>query len=134
MKKVFGFVVFAVLATSCTFYNYESELDRRDRIVGYYEVEEYSETYDGYSWYSINISKGRYYDELVINNFYGVGIGVYARLDFDKLVIPLQVRDGYEIEGVGRIFGNEIEFSYYVKDLYSNTFTDFCETVAWLDF
>jgi hypothetical protein len=35
---------------------------------------------------------------------------------------------------VGTIYGNEIEWSYRVKDRYSDSHTDFCETLARFDY
>ncbi len=134
MKKLFILIVLGALVSSCTFYEYDSEFDRRDRVVGQYEVEEYSETWDGFTSYSISIAKGSYLDEIIIYNFYGSGLRVFATLNGERITIPYQVVNGYEIEGFGVIYGNEMDLTYSVTDLYDVTPTDFCETVAWLEF
>jgi hypothetical protein len=82
----------------------------------------------------MKVSKARYAREIYLDNFYAADISVYATLDYDKIDIPYQVVDGYEIEGVGTIYGNEIELSYWVKDRYSDTRADFCETRARFDY
>lgn len=134
MKRLFIFAVFGIALASCTFNDYDSEFDRRDRIVGHYDVEEYSETWGEYINFSIRITKGVFRNELVISNFYGTGMRVTATLSGDRIVIPLQVVDGHEIEGIGTVYGNEIRLSYSVKDLFGYTYTDFCESVAYYGF
>ena len=69
-------------------------------------------------------------NEIYLNNFYAAGISVRATLDYNQIYIPFQVLDGYEVEGTGTVYGNEINFTYRVKDLYSNSYADFCETIA----
>jgi hypothetical protein len=123
----------AFMISSCTFYEVEPRYDERDRIVGYYEVEEYSETYDDYTLYDMRISKSGYHREIYFHNFYAADIRVYAKLEYDRITIPFQVVDGYEVEGVGTLYGNELSLSYRVKDVYNNSRTDFCETKAWLE-
>lgn len=124
----------ALLLTSCTIETIEPRYDSRDRIVGHYDVEEYSETFNDLTYYSLHISKSRYARELYLDNFYAADISVYAVLDYDKITIPYQVVDGYEIEGVGTVHGNELSLSYRVKDRYSDTRSDFCETKARMAF
>lgn len=110
----------------------ESGYSERDRIVGHYEIEEYSETYNDYTRYSIRIDKSsQYSNQLYIDNFYGSDLRVCASISYDKITIRRQVVNGFEIEGVGTVYGNEIEFSYSVRDIYSGTRTDFCEATAW---
>ncbi len=49
-----------------------------------------------------------------------------------RFTSPRQFVNGYEIEGVGTFYGDEIRFSYRVKDIYSyNKPTDFCNAIAW---
>ena len=50
---------------------------------------------------------------------------------FDDVRIPFQVVHGYEIEGSGSLFHDELSLSYRVKDLYDHSISDYCETVAW---
>lgn len=131
MKKLLFLFLLTALLTSCEFYYLEPRYRERDRIIGRHEVEEYSETYNDYTRYSIWIEEGYEGDEFYIDNFYGADIQVYATISYDKITIHRQVVDGYEIEGVGTVYGNQIEFSYSVEDLYYGTRTDFCEATAW---
>lgn len=131
MKSLISFTALVLLATSCTFYDVEPRYDSRDKFVGYYDVEEYSETYNDMTFYEMRISKSGYDREIYLNNFYGADIRVYATVSFDEIRIPYQVVDGYEIEGSGSIYRNELSLSYRVKDLYDDSVSDFCETTAW---
>jgi hypothetical protein len=133
MKKLIALSFTAFLLTSCYIDSIESRYDSRDRITGSYEVEEYSETYDDYTYYSFRVSKSSYRDEVYFNNFYGADIRIYAVVSNDRITIPFQEENGYEIEGVGTIRGSEIHLSYTVKDLYDHSYTDYCETVAWME-
>ncbi|HEY8938324.1 MAG TPA: hypothetical protein VIM65_24050 [Cyclobacteriaceae bacterium] len=105
--------------------------DFRNAIVGSYEMNEYSETYNDYLTYYITISKSSYSGyQVYLNNFYDAEISISAYADGNKITIPYQVVNGYEVEGVGTISGNTIYFSYRVRDTYNNTATDFCKTTA----
>lgn len=129
---VFGLL--ALFVSSCYVETVEPRYDPRDRVLGYYDVEEYSQTYNDYTYYSMRISKSGYDREVYLHNFYAVDIDVYAVLDYDKITIPFQIVDGYEIEGVGTVYGNELNFNYSVRDRRSNTRKDFCETIARFDY
>jgi hypothetical protein len=132
MKRLLFFSLVVTLLTSCEFYYLEPRYDARTRIIGSHEVEEYSETFNDYTDYSIHIGRsGSYGDEIYIDNFYGIDIRVYATLSNDKIDIYRQVVDGYEIEGVGTVYNNEIHFNYRVKDLVTGIRTDYCEATAW---
>ena len=131
MKNLISFTALVLLATSCTFYDVEPRYDSRDKFVGYYDVEEYSETYNDMTFYEMRISKSGYDREIYLNNFYGADLRVYATVSFDEIRIPFQVIDGYEIEGSGSIYRNELSLSYRVRDLYDDSVSDFCETTAW---
>lgn len=133
MKRSVVFLLPVLFLSSCYVDQVEPRYDSRDRLIGYYEVEEYSETYDDFTYYDIRVSKSSYRDEVYLNNFYGVDICVFAVINGDRITIPLQEHDGYRIEGVGNFYGGELRLNYSVKDLYANTRTDFCETVAWLE-
>lgn len=112
----------------------EPVYDDRDRFVGSYWMEERSQTYNDFTRFSIYIRKSGNYDEVVIENFYNSGVNVRANVDYDKIYIYRQVVNGYEIEGVGTLYGNEIELSYRVRDTYSyHKTTDFCNATAWFD-
>jgi hypothetical protein len=134
MKTFVALCFVALSFSACTIENVEPRFDPRDRIVGHYEVEEYSETYRDFTYYSLHISKSGYSNEIWLDNFYAADISVYAVLNHDRITIPYQVKDGYEIEGVGTIYGNEIDLNYSVRDRYNNSRTDFCETKAWLEY
>lgn len=123
-----------MIFSACTETYYEPRYDPRDRVVGYYEVEEYSDTFDDITYYSLRISKSGYDDELYLNNFYAVNIRVYAILDDNYIRIPWQVVDGYEIEGSGTVHRNKLHLNYRVKDRYNHTPADYCETTAWFDY
>ena len=131
MKKLI-YLFLLIGLSSCEFYYLEPVYRERERILGSYDVEEYSETYNDYTHYSIWIDKSySHSNEIYIENFYGADIRVYATISYDRITIPRQVVNGYEIEGVGTVYGDEIDFSYSVRDLYSGTRTDFCEATAW---
>lgn len=118
----------AVMA-SCDIMVIEPRNDYRDQVVGYFDMEEYSETYNDYTYYSVHISKDTYSNRTIyLNNFYGANIQVYAYVDYTKITIPYQMVNGYEIEGVGTLQGSNLSLNYRVKDLYHHSITDFCET------
>ena len=131
MKNLIFFFGLTLLVTSCNYYDVEPRYDRRDKFVGYYDAEEYSETYGDFSYYDIRISKSRYEGEIYINNFYAADIRVYATVSFDDIRIPFQVVDGYEIEGTGTLNRDELTLRYRVKDLYDDSLSDYGETIAW---
>jgi hypothetical protein len=130
MKRLLPIFFLALIAASCGYYD-EPRYDSRDRIIGRYDVEEYSETYNHYTEYSIYILKSGYRREIYIDNFYAANIRIYANLDYDRITIPYQIVNGYEIEGAGTVYGSSISMRYRVKDTYTNSYTDFCETNAW---
>jgi hypothetical protein len=134
MKALIFAMVSALMLTSC-FYeeSVNTSYDYRDNVVGYYEVEEYSQTFNDKTYYDIDISRSGYSDEVWIDNFYAADISIKAIINYDRIRIPFQTVDGYEIEGSGIVRGNRIDFTYSVRDKYSHSATDFCETTAWLD-
>ena len=131
MKKLILFTVLIVFASSCTFYDVEPRYDSREKFLGYYDVEEFSETYNDVTYYEMRISKSRYDREIYLDNFYAADLRVYATVSFDNIRIPFQIVDGYEIEGSGTLHRDELNLSYRVKDIYDNSIADYCETVAW---
>jgi hypothetical protein len=134
MKALIFTMVSALMLTSCFVdESIETRYDYRDKVVGYYEVEEYSQTFDDMTYYDIDISRSSHRDEVWIDNFYAADISVYAIVTYDRIRIPFQIVDGYEIEGSGVVRGSKIDFTYSVKDRVSHTVTDFCETTAWLE-
>lgn len=133
MKSTIPFIALIVLVSGCTFYDVEPRYDSRDNFVGSYEVEEFSETYNDITFYDMRISKSGYDREIYLHNFYAAEIRVYATVSYDNLRIPPQVVDGFEIEGSGSLYRDELTMNYRVKDLYENTVADYCETRAWRD-
>ena len=99
-----------------------------------YDVEEYSQTYHDYIHYAFYIKKSGHSRRYVwIDNFYGANVQVEAYLDYNNIVIPYQVVNDLAIEGSGTVYGSEIQLNYSVRDLYHNSYTDFCETTAWFE-
>jgi hypothetical protein len=131
MKNLILFTALALFASSCTFYDVEPRYDSREKFVGYYDVEEYSETYNDITLYEMRITKSRHDREVYLNNFYASDLRVYAIVSFDDIRIPFQIVDGYEIEGSGTLYHNELNLTYRVRDIYENDISDYCETVAW---
>lgn len=120
----------ALVLGSCELVVIEPVYDPRNQRTGSYEVEEYSETGNSTYRYSMRLSKAGNY-ELWLNNFYDAGIQVRAELNGDKIFIPWQMHDGYEIEGVGTFYGDNLSLSYKVRDTYNQYRSDFCKAEAW---
>jgi hypothetical protein len=133
MKRLLWFIPGLLVLTGCEVTVIEPRYDNRDRMIGYYDVEEYSNTYNDYTFYSMRLNKSGYENEIRLSNFYSVDISIYAYVSGDRITIPYQVVDGYAVEGVGTFLGNSIDLSYSVKDTYQNTKTDFCESNAILE-
>jgi hypothetical protein len=136
MKRSLIFLVFAaVMFTACDVYYIDTEQPyrSRDRIIGSHFTEEYSETYQEYYEYSVWIAPGSRANEIYIDNLYIDGLSVYATVSYDAITIPFQIIDGYEIEGAGTIYHDQISLNYYVRDRYENTRRDFCEATLWND-
>lgn len=132
MKTKMLLLFTALALMSCEIMIVEPVYDERDRILGTYQVDEYSQTYNDYGQFTIYIRKtlGNTND-VVIENFYNANVQVRATVLDGKLYISRQLVNGYEIEGVGTIYFDEIKFTYRVRDTYYNKPTDFCEATAW---
>lgn len=130
MKRLIQFAFVALIASGCDIYMIEPAYDSRDRVVGQYDADEYSATYDEWLHYSIHISKSAYRDRVYLDNFYGSNIRIYALVDYDRITIPYQVVNGYEIEGAGTFNGSYLSLTYSVRDIYNNSYRDLCETEA----
>ena len=129
MKRYFLALSLIAVMASCDITIIEPRYDYRDQMVGYYDLEEYSETFNDYTYYSVRISKdGNSGRRVYFDNFYGANIRVYANVDYTKITIPYQVVNGYEIEGVGNLQGNHVSLTYRVKDLYQHSVSDFCDS------
>lgn len=135
MKRSFLLLLALVALASCDVYMIDSERPyrSRDRIIGSHATEEYSQTYQEYYVYDVWISAGNRSNEVYLENLYIDGLSVYATVSYDAITIPYQVIDGYEIEGAGTIYTDQIELNYYVRDRYENTVKDFCEATLWRD-
>lgn len=135
MKRSLLFLFALIGLASCDVYYVDTDRpDRsRDRIIGSHYTEEYSATYHEYYEYDVWISSGSRYNEVYFENLYLDGLSVYATVSYDAITIPYQVIDGYEIEGVGTIYSDQISLNYYVRDRYENTVKDFCEATLWRD-
>ncbi len=102
------------------------------RLVGSYEVDEWSETLAAQAYFDIFIHDDPYSPEIIyINNFYDSGIEIWAKVNGSRVRIPLQVAGPYEIEGSGSYYAGELNIDYSVRDLYSHTgFTDYCNAIC----
>lgn len=131
MKKLLLLPAIALFMTSCDI-DVEPRYDPAVRVTGSYRVEEYSLTYDEYTSYDIRIYQNGY-NRVVISNFYGIDINVDAEVRGNVLIIPFQVRNGYEIEGRATIDFNELHFSYSVRDSYEyHGARNYCDAEAWI--
>ena len=131
MKRLLPLVALLALVSACDVYVVEPRYDARDKVIGQYDAEEYSETYNDITTYSLSIRKSGYSREITIDNFYASNIRIYAFLDYDRITIPFQVVDGFEVEGTGVVYGSSITLQYRVKDTYSASYSDFCNVEAW---
>ena len=131
-KSIFILFVLLAMLQSCEFYYTDPYYDARDRVTGVYKVDEYSQTFNGFIQYDIRILKSSNRDRVLIENFYDAVITVNAQVLNDKIIIPRQKRDGFELEGNGTVWGNRIDFTFSVRDTYKRSKpTDFCEAAAW---
>jgi hypothetical protein len=132
--KSMVFMAVLVGLSACEFYYYDPYDNPVSRVEGRYSVSDYSETYNSYIHYTIWIeASNRSTQEVRIDNFYGANIRVYATVSYNKITIWRQTVNGYTVEGTGTVYGNEISFTYSVRDYRSNSRTDFCEATAWRD-
>lgn len=130
MKKLFV-VALALVAMSCDV-DIEPRYDPATRVTGSYAVDEYSHTYGEYTSFDIRIYQNGY-SRVVITNFYGVGIDVDAEVRGNMLIIPFQVRNGYEVEGEATIAFDALHFSYSVRDIYEHrSARNYCDADAWV--
>lgn len=131
MKTRLLLLMTTLVLMSCEIMVVEPVYDERNRVTGTYQVEEYSQTYNDYIQFTIYIRKTiGYSNEIVIENFYNANIDVRATVTDGKIYIGRQLVNGYEIEGVGTLYFDEIRFTYRVRDTYYNKPTDFCEATA----
>jgi hypothetical protein len=133
MNRSLLFLVVLISLASCDVYYLDTERPYRSRdiIIGSHYAEEYSETYHDYYEYNVWISAGNRSNEVYIENLYIDGLSIYATVSYDAITIPYQIIDGYEIEGAGTIYDDQISLNYYVRDRYEGTRKDFCEATLW---
>lgn len=131
MRKLLLLMIVAATFTACDVYVVEPVYDPRDQVVGTYDVNEYSETYQDNLRYTITIRRSSaYQDEVVIDNFYAADIAIRAIVDFDRISIPHQIVNGYEVQGAGTVNGDRISLTYSVTDLYECHCTDYLRASA----
>ncbi|MEO1051135.1 MAG: hypothetical protein AAFX87_10940 [Bacteroidota bacterium] len=132
MKKFLPLLALVLIASACDVYIIEPAFDDRNKFVGTYRVEEYSTTLDQYAYFDIRISKSNNGYHVFLRNFYGVDIRVRADVEANRLIIPHQIVNGYEVQGSGTWYDGELTLTYSVRDLESYpVFTDFCSAKAW---
>lgn len=132
MKTRAFLLMTAVFLMSCEILIVDPVFDERDRVTGTYRVEEFSQTYNEYGTFNIHIRKSfNNMNEVIVENFYNANIDVRAQVVDGTIYISRQVVNGYEVDGVGTLYYDEIRFTYRVRDTYYNKPTDFCEATAW---
>lgn len=128
MKKLIFFCAASWVLSSCDVIIIEPTYDQRATLLGSYSLEEYSQTYGRNFSYPVYISRSSFGSHYVaIDNFYDQGISVRAEIRGNKIYLPLQTVSGYQVEGSGNIFTNEITLTYRIRDIYRNSRADFCE-------
>lgn len=127
MKPVLIAAAAMLVLASCDVLVVEPAYDYRDDVVGYYDIEEYSDVYNDYVYYDIYIGERSGSRRAVyISNFYGADITIDAYLDNRTITIPYQVVNGYEVEGSGYFSGSRLTLDFSVKDRYDHTRRDYC--------
>ncbi len=103
-----------------------------NRLVGNYEVDEWSETLGAQVYFNIFIHKDPYDPDIIyIDNFYNAGIEVIADVNGSKIIIPLQIIGAYEIEGIGSYYNGELTMDYSVRDIYyQGSYIDYCNAIC----
>jgi hypothetical protein len=128
MKQFFIAALFIGFMASCDVYYVEPRYDYRDQVTGYYDVEDYSETFEEYHYYNVRVTKASSRSSAIyLNDLYTENTQVLAYLDGNSITIPSQLVDGYEIEGYGSITSSSLTLSYVANDRYGNRINDFCE-------
>ncbi|MFP4064229.1 MAG: hypothetical protein ACLFN2_05495 [Bacteroidales bacterium] len=111
-----GFLVLTTLSISgCS----SDNGDERSSFLGRYEVEEYSQvTYSQRPEYEVIIRADQGTEDFVIiSNFYNMDFDAGARVDGQRLIIPSQVYNFYEVEGEGELRGSVITLHYTVSSV-----------------
>lgn len=133
MKKYLLGVFAILLISSCEILVIEEyPYDVRENFTGRFEAEEYSETFDEFTYYDVRVLREADIGSPIVylRNFYGFGIEVYAEVYGDKLTIPTQRIDGFVIQGTGRLDYEDIILTYSVESTErGNRYIEFCNTV-----
>lgn len=123
-----------LILSSCEVVVVEEPIPQNNRalFLGTFDVEEYSSTYDDFTYYYMRVVRGEYSNEVFLTNFYGADIDVLAEIDGNYLYIPDQRINGYRIEGNGRVNGDKLTINFSVEDYYNhNTPINYCEIIGW---
>ena len=131
MKTLVAALTGVLMLISCANDETVPVRDYRERLIGYYDVEEYSETYGEYIYYDMYVSRAYYRDEIYLEDIYAENTRVRAIVDFDRITIPYQITAGFEFEGSGVYYNGKLELNYRVRDTYHQTYSDYCSTVAY---
>ena len=133
MKKYLLGLLALLLISSCEVLVIEEyPYDVRENFTGRFEAEEYSETFDEFTYYDVRVLREADIGSPIVylRNFYGFGIEVYAEVYGDKLTIPTQRIDGFVIQGTGRLDYEDIILTYSVESTErGNRYIEFCNTV-----
>lgn len=133
MKKYLLGIIALVFISSCEVLIVEEyPYDVRDNFIGRFEAEEYSETFDQFTFYDVRILRDsdRNSPVIYLRNFYGLDIEVFAEVYGDKLTIPTQRIDDFIIQGTGRLDYEDIVLTYSVESTRpGNRYVEFCNTV-----
>lgn len=132
MKNYLPLIILIGLLSSCEIY-FENVYDEREAFTGRWKVEEFSELSESWVDYKIDIYESEFNDNVVyIYNLYDVDIEIYAEVNYDQVIIPIQVVNDYRIEGVGNLDEGSFSLTFTVRDVSSNArHTDFLVAEAW---
>lgn len=133
MKTIKIFVILGIILLSGCELLYEEEPDDNiDQIVGFYEVDEWSETLGAQSFFEISVYRNSTRSgKLYFENFYNAGIEVFGEVNGYKIQIPLQQVGRYEIEGMGSFYDGELTMTYSVQNIESKTqIIDICNAIC----
>lgn len=130
MKKLTWFIVLPLLLSACEIIVVDPVFDPRDNLVGSWKLDEYSSSYDASFRYRVYITKtgGQ---SIYIENFYDSNITIRAHVSGNRIDIPFQFVNGFEVEGSGTFSGGSLHLQYSVWDEYGDGPTDYCDTEGW---
>ena len=133
MKTIKGLFILIIIGLAGCQIVIEEPYEPANRFVGSYEVDEWSETLGLQSFFEIYIHKDRFESDIIyIDNFYDLGIEVFAEVNGSRIRIPRQVAGFYEIEGLGSLYNGELSLDYSVRDINSYTgLVDYCNAISY---